>query len=138
MLFTPQKSKYKKYQKGKAYNRINSKIVFNQLHFGSVGLKALYFTHLTSKQILTLYKALKKILKKKGKIKFNIFPHSPISKKPNEIRMGKGKGNINHWVFKVKPGFVLCEIETSTIQLALLAIKYAQIKLPIKTKIILN
>ena len=96
MLFIPQKSKYKKYQKGKAYNRINSKIDFNQLIFGSIGLKALNFTHLTSKHLLTLYKSLKKIIKKKGKIKFNLFHHMPISKKPSEIRMGKGKGNINH------------------------------------------
>ena len=77
-----------------------------------------------------------KILKKRGFIKINIFPQTPISKKPLEIRMGKGKGNIDHWVFKVKPGFVLFEIETEFRSLAIKALKLVQIRISLDSKII--
>jgi len=66
-----------------------------------------------------------------------VFPHNQISKKPLEIRMGKGKGNVDHWVFNVKTGFTICEVKTDFPLKAIKALKLAQIRLPIKTKIFL-
>jgi large subunit ribosomal protein L16 len=83
-------------------------------------------------------RSLSKKIKKQGRVKVNIFPDTPISKKPIEVRMGKGKGNVDHWVFKVKPGFILFEVETSSISTAIKALEAGQIRLPIKTKIILD
>eukprot|EP01041_Mallomonas_annulata_P000677 gene677-1298_t len=110
------------------FNRI---IDFEKVHtytvYGAFGLK---FWSL--KQVVT------KCIKKTGRLRFKIFPQTPITKKPIEVRMGKGKGNVDHWVVKIKPGTMLCFIETNLIAVAKKALKYAQIRLPIKTKIILT
>ena len=136
-MFIPKKSKFKKQQKGKFCNRINSSSVEpNQLHFGSVGLKALSFSSLSSKQLETLRQSISKSVKKTGRVVINAFPSTPVSKKPIEVRMGKGKGNVDHWVFKVKPGFVLCEIITDQVEVAVKALEAVKKKLSIKTKII--
>ena len=66
----------------------------------------------------------------------NIFPHLPISKKPVEVRMGKGKGSINHWVFNVKSGTILCEVETKLKQLAIQSLSRVRVKLPLTTKVV--
>ena len=139
MLFIPRRSKFKKQQKGKSFNRINSSSTdLYALKFGSVGLKAMSSGRLSSKQIDSVRQSISKVIKKLGRVKTNIFPDTPISKKPIEVRMGKGKGNVDHWVFKVKPGFVLYEVETDFIQVAVKALESGQIRLPIKTKIIFN
>lgn len=138
-MFIPKKSKFKKQQKGKLYNSINgSTNSLDQLHFGSVGLKALSYCNLTSKQIETLRQSINKLVKKTGQIIIKPFPSTPISKKPIEVRMGKGKGAVDHWIFKVKPGYVLCEIVTDKIEIAVKAFVMIKKKLPLKTKIILN
>jgi len=77
-----------------------------------------------------------KVLKKEGQIKINVVADTPITRKPIEIRMGKGKGSVDHWVSKVGCGAILFEIETTSKILAIKALKLAQLKLPIKTKII--
>lgn len=138
MKFIPKKSKFKKSHKGKAFNKINSKILLNQLNTGIVGLKAVTHSHLTDKQIETLYRSLNKIIKKTGQIKLKIFSNIPVTKKATGVRMGKGKGVVDHWIFKTKPGCVLCEIQTNNLNIAIKALKYSKIKLPIKTKIIFN
>ena len=79
---------------------------------------------------------LRKIIKKHGVIRINLIADTPITKKPIEIRMGKGKGAVNHWVAKVHPGTILFEIETTATVLAIKALKAAQLRLPLKTKII--
>jgi large subunit ribosomal protein L16 len=138
-MLSPRKTKFKKQQKGKSFNRINSTSVeLNLLNFGSIGLKALAPGRLTSKQIEAVRQSINKVIKKQGRLKINIFPDTPISKKPIEVRMGKGKGSVDHWVFKVKPGFVLYEIETAFLSLAIKALEAGQIRLPIKTRIIFN
>ena len=138
MLFIPNNSKYKKQQKGKSFCRINKNIDFLQLKYGSVGLKALSCGHLTSKEIKTACQVLNKKLKKRGFIKVNIYPQSPVSKKPLEIRMGKGKGNIDHWVFKVRPGTVLFEVQTEFKSLVVKAFKLVQLRLSVSTKIVFS
>ena len=140
MLLSPRNFKYRKQQKGKSFNKIigSSNPGLVSLKFGSVGLKALSPGRLTAKQINSVRQSINKQIKKLGRLKVNIFPNTPITKKPIEVRMGKGKGNVDHWVFKVKPGFILYEIETSFTSVAIKALKLGQIRLPIKTKIITN
>ena len=139
MLSFPRKTKFKKQQKGKAFNRINSaSIEPYSLKFGSIGLKALTSGRLTAKQIESVRQSISKIIKKQGHLRINIFPDTPISKKPIEVRMGKGKGAVDHWVFKVKPGYILCEIVTDQVEIGVKALTMVKKKLSIKTKIILN
>lgn len=136
MLFIPKKLKYKKCQKNVAFNKIKSNITFSKLKFGNVGLKALSFGKITSKQLITLRQSIKKIIKKKGKLKINAFSSIPVTKKSTGVRMGKGKGTVEHWIFKIKPGFILCEISTNSIPLAIKAFNTSKIRIPIFTKII--
>lgn len=138
MSFIPNRSKFRKHQKGRAFNRINKKIDFDQLKFGSVGLKSLDFGRLNSKQIESVRQAVNKVIKKSGRTIIHAFPDTAVSKKPVEVRMGKGKGSVDHWVFKVRPGFLLCEVESSSSVLAIKALENAQTRLPMKTKIIFN
>ncbi len=136
MLFIPKKWKFKKKQKGKKLNTINKVYTLHTSIFGKLGLKATCSGQMTSKQISTLKQTINKIIKKKGKLKINIFPNTQITKKPLEVRMGKGKGNLDRWVFKVRSGTMLCEIQTPNILIGLKSLKLAQYKLPIKTKIV--
>jgi len=137
-MFIPKQTKYKKQQKGKSFNRITSISSIQKFNLGSVCLKAVDAGRLNSKQIESMRQSIHKIIKKSGKLIVNIFPDTPISKKPVEVRMGKGKGNVDHWVFKVRSGIVLCEIEIPNILIGLKAMQAAQYRLPIKTKIIFN
>lgn len=136
MLYIPSNSKYKKQQKGKSSRRINKFNQFFQLRFGSIGLKAVSWGFLQSKEIKTVHQILNKVLKKRGFIKINIYPQTSISKKPLEIRMGKGKGNVNNWIVKVKPGTVLLEIETEFKSLAVKGLKLIQSRFSLNTKVI--
>jgi large subunit ribosomal protein L16 len=139
MLLSPRRFKYRKQQKGRSINRIsvNSK-ENNNLMFGSIGLKSLEPGRLTAKQIQSVKQVINKKIKKIGRLKVNVFPQVPISKKPVEVRMGKGKGNVDHWVFKVKAGVVLFEIETTFLSTSIKALELSQRRLPLKTKIIFN
>ncbi len=136
MLFTPKKWKFRKKQKGKKLNTINKVYTFDASIFGKLSLKAVGTGHMTSKQIAALRQTVNKLIKKKGKLKINIFPNTQVTKKPLEVRMGKGKGNVHRWVFKVRSGTVLCEIDTPNALIGIKALKLAQFKIPIKTKII--
>jgi large subunit ribosomal protein L16 len=138
MQISPSRSKYKKQRKGKAFNRINKQITFNRLILGSLGLQAQESGRMTSKQMESIQQTINKIIKKSGKIIMNTFPQTPITKKPLEIRMGKGKGAVDHWIFKIQPGFVICEVETTTLDLGIKALNLAQLRLPFKTKLIFN
>ena len=139
MLFSPRHFKYRKQQKGKSVNRISVNSKDNKkLMFGSVGLKSLESGRLTAKQIQSVKQVINKKIKKIGRLKINTFPQVPISKKPVEVRMGKGKGNVDHWVFKVKAGVILYEIETIFLSTSIKALELSQRRLPIKTKIIFN
>ena len=139
MLLSPRHFKYRKQQKGKSVNRISVNSKDNKkLMFGSVGLKSLESGRLTAKQIQSVKQVINKKIKKIGRLKINTFPQVPISKKPVEVRMGKGKGNVDHWVFKVKAGVILYEIETIFLSTSIKALELSQRRLPIKTKIIFN
>lgn len=138
MQFIPKKTKYKKCHRNRS--RIKTCMLHGlfELNFGVVGLKALQSGEITSKQLEALRQSVNKVVKKKGKININIFAHQPLTAKPIETRMGKGKGNIDSWVYRIKKGEILCEIKTSSKPIALKALKSTQIKLPIQTKLIIE
>lgn len=138
MKLRPKKTKFDKSHKGKAINRIISKNSYNQFNNGTIALKTLMSCRLTAKQIETLYITINKFLKRSGTINIPIFPNTPISKKPNEIRMGKGKGAIDHWACRLLAGTIICEIETNNVQKALKAITYAKFRFPVKLRTIIS
>jgi large subunit ribosomal protein L16 len=136
MLFSPRFFKYKKYQKGN-FKHIDNLLIFKNFKVKRIKLISLSSGRIKAIQINSMFLAINKIMKRLGRVTLNIFPYHPISKKPLEIRMGKGKGNINHWVFNTNPGVILCEIQTNYLAYALKAFKLAQIRLPIKTRILI-
>jgi large subunit ribosomal protein L16 len=136
MLFIPKNTKYRKQQKGKKFNIINKTVAIDGLKHGTVGLKALDSGRVSSNHIFACRQSMNKIMKKFGQVKINIIADTPISKKPIEIRMGKGKGAVDHWISKVNTGSILFEIETNSKILAIKALKAAQLRLPINTKIV--
>jgi len=133
----PKQTKYKKEQKGKNFKKISKNFELFVLKKGSIGLKSMSSGRISSKHIEAFKSVINKIVKKIGKLVVNIFPFTPITKKPLEIRMGKGKGAVDSWVFKVKAGVMLCEIETGNLLVGKKALKAAQYRLPIRTKIII-
>ena len=108
-----------------------------QLYFGEYGIQALEAHWITNRQIEAARIAMTRYMKRGGKVWITIFPDKPISKKPAETRMGKGKGNPEEWVAVVKPGRIMFEIGGVTEEVAREALRLAQHKLPIKTKIVI-
>lgn len=132
----PSSTKFKKSHKGVVYNQVYKNIDSSRFLSGAVSLKVQEGGRITSKQIEAIRFTISKIIKKIGVLRINAFALMPISKKPVETRMGKGKGSVDHWVFCAQPGFILCEIITKNKHLAFIALKIAQGKLPLKTRII--
>lgn len=132
MFLQPKKIKYKKIRKGKL-----KKLEFkaNTIKFGEFGLKAAVSGILTARQIESARRAMVRKIKRKGKIWITIFPDLPITAKPTESRMGKGKGEIAHWAVKVRGGTTLFEVCGIPLPLAIEALKSGSKKLPIETKI---
>jgi large subunit ribosomal protein L16 len=108
------------------------------LSFGSFGLKALEPVWMTNRQIEAARQALTRAMKREGNVWIRIFPDKPITRKPAEVRMGKGKGNPEFWAAVVEPGRILFEIEGVTLQVAQEAFDLAAAKLPIRTKFIVR
>ena len=109
-----------------------------QLHFGEYGLQALEAHWITNRQIEAARVAMTRYMKRGGRVFITIFPDKPITKKPAETRMGSGKGNPEEWVAVVKPGRVMFEISGVSEEIAREALRLAQHKLPIKTKILIR
>jgi large subunit ribosomal protein L16 len=132
-MLMPKRVKFRKQQRGrmrgKAYRG-------STVAFGSFGLKALEPGWITSRQIEAARVALNRRMKRDGKVWIRIFPDKPVSKKPLETRMGKGKGAPEFWVAVVKPGRIMFEVDGVTQELAHEALKLAAYKLPIKVKIV--
>lgn len=133
-MFIPKNFKFRKQQKGKKLNKIFPTCLKQASKH--VRLKTLSFGRLTSNQLKALKQTINKIIKKRGRVIFKLFPQTSITKKPIEVRMGKGKGAFSHWVAKVRPGTIICFIESEFTVLALKALNYAKTRLPIKTKIL--
>ena len=132
-MLSPKKTKFRKQFKGRIHG--NAKGNFN-LNYGSFGLKALEPGWITARQIEASRIVISRIVRKVGKMWIRIFPDKPITTKPAETRMGKGKGSLDHWVSVVKPGRILFEIEGVDRDMAEEAFRNAGHKLPIKTKLV--
>ena len=132
-MLQPKKVKYRKQQKGRMRGKATRGFT---LAFGDVGLQAVEGVRLTSRQIEAARVAMTRHVKRGGKVWIRVFPDKPITKKPAETRMGKGKGNPEEWVCVVKPGRILYEMEGVTPQVAKEALTLAAHKLPLATRIV--
>ena len=129
-MLQPARSKYRKQQKQR-----NKGVATrgNKVSFGEYGLKAITRGRLTSRQIEAARRALTHCIKRGGRVWIRVFPDKPVSKKPLEVRMGSGKGNVEYWVAQIQPGAVLYEMEGINEQEAREAFKLAAAKLPVRT-----
>jgi len=134
-MLQPKKTKYRKSMKnpqtGNATRGAN-------VDFGKYAIKALEPAWITSRQIEAARRAMTRYIKRGGKIWIRIFPDKPVTKKPNEVRMGSGKGNLDHYVAVVKPGRILFEMDGVPLDVAKEALRLARHKLPIKTKFVVK
>lgn len=129
-MLQPKRTKFRKQHKGR--NR-GLALNGNRVSFGEYGLKALDRGKITARQIEAARRAMTRHVKRQGQIWIRIFPDVPITKKPLEVRMGKGKGNVEYWAAKVQPGKMLYEMEGVDEQTAREAFKLAAAKLPVRT-----
>ena len=132
-MMQPARTKYRKAHKGRIHGKASR---CNKLNFGEYGIKALQPERIISNQIEAARVALTRHMKRTGKVWTRVFPNIPVSKKPTEVRMGKGKGAPEFWVSRVKPGRILFEVDGVTETIAKIALYKASAKLPIKTKFI--
>ena len=129
----PSRTKYRKVQKGRLRGKAQRGAA---LAFGSHGIQALRAGYMTSSQIEAARVAITRHLKRKGKVWIRVFPHKPVTKKPAETRMGKGKGPVEKWVAAVKPGHVLFEVAGCSSTIAREALRLADGKLPFRCRLI--
>jgi len=132
-MLQPKRTKYRKQMKGK--NRGLASLG-NKVSFGEYGLKATDRGRITARQIEAARKAMTRHIRRGGKIWIRIFPDKPITKKPLEVRQGKGKGNVEYWVAQIQPGRILYEMSGVDENLAKEALKLAAAKLPVDTKFV--
>ena len=132
-MLQPANTKHRKQFKGRIHGHAKGNY---ELTFGFYGLKALEPERITSRQIEAARRTISRYLKRTGRLWIRIFPDVPVTSKPAEVRMGKGKGNIDRWVVRVKPGTIMFEVDGVNKQLAKEAFALAAAKLPIKTSFI--
>jgi large subunit ribosomal protein L16 len=134
-MLQPKKTRYRRSQKGRMKGNAQRG---NQLAFGSFGIKVLDSAWLTGRQIEAARQAITRHMKREGQLWIRIFPDKPITQKPAETRMGKGKGNPEGWVAVVKPGRIMFELEGVDEATAARAMELASAKLPIKTRFVVR
>ena len=132
-MLQPKRTKYRKQHKGRIHGAAKGGF---ELNFGSFGLKAIKPERITSRQIEAARRAITRQMKRQGRVWIRIFPDVPVSKKPTEVRMGKGKGSVEFWAAKVKPGRIMFEIDGVSEAVAREALRLAAMKLPVKTRIV--
>ncbi|MEM1395884.1 MAG: 50S ribosomal protein L16 [Pseudomonadota bacterium] len=132
-MLQPKRTKFRKMHKGRIKGVAKGG---TELNFGSFGLKAMEPERITSRQIEATRRAITRAMKRAGRVWIRIYPDVPVSAKPTEVRMGKGKGSVDRWVAKVKPGRVMFEIDGVNEATAREALALGAAKLPIKTRII--
>ena len=134
-MLQPKRTKYRKQHKGRNTGLANRGY---KVSFGSFGLKATTEGRITSRQLESARIAMTRYMKREGKVWIRIFPDKPITSKPAEVRMGKGKGSVDYWAAKVKPGRVMFEIDGVDDDIAREALRLAAMKLPIKTRVVVR
>lgn len=133
-MLQPKKTKYRKQQKGRMKGNAGRG---NQLAHGTFGIKSLDSSFITSRQIEAARIACTRYMKRQGSVWIMIFPDKPITKKPLEVRMGKGKGAVEYWAAIVKPGRMMFEVSGVPLDVAKEALRLAAQKLPVKTKFVI-
>ncbi|NQV82352.1 MAG: 50S ribosomal protein L16 [Rhodospirillales bacterium] len=132
-MLSPKNLKYRKAHKGRIHGKAKGG---TKLNFGSYGLKALAPERVTARQIEAARRAMTRHMKRAGRVWIRIFPDVPVTQKPAEVRQGKGKGSVEFWACRVKPGRVMFEIDGVTAAVARRAFELAAAKLPLKTKFV--
>ncbi len=132
-MLSPKNTKYRKAHKGRIHGKAKGG---NTLNFGSFGLKAVTPERLTARQIEAARRAMTRHMKRAGRVWIRIFPDVPVSQKPAEVRQGKGKGTVEYWICRVKPGRVLFEIDGVSTDVAKRAFELGAAKLPLKTRFV--
>ena len=132
-MLSPKRVKWRKQQKGKMRGKANRG---NTITFGDMGIQALTCGYITNRQIEAARIAMTRKIKRGGNVWIKIFPDKSLTRKPAEVRMGKGKGSPDSWVAVVKPGRVMFEIKHEDAELSVEALKLAMYKLPVKTRIL--
>jgi len=134
-MLSPKKVKHRKWQKGRSRKRA-VETRGTKLNFGSFGLQALSMAYINSKQLEAGRKAITHMTQRGGKVWIRVFPDKPITKRPPELTMGGGKGAVDHYVFPVKPGRILFEVDGLPASIARDALKRAAFKMPVKCRIV--
>jgi large subunit ribosomal protein L16 len=134
-MLQPKRTKFRKMQKGRIKGAAKGG---TSLNFGSFGLKAQEPARITARQIEAARRAMTRQMKRAGRVWIRIFPDVPVSKKPTEVRMGKGKGTPEFWAARVKPGRIMFEIDGVSAAVARQALMLGAAKLPIKTRVVMR
>ena len=132
-MLSPKRTKFRKAFKGRIKGQAKGG---SDLNFGSYGLKTTEPERITARQIEAARRAMTRHMKRQGRVWIRIFPDLPVTKKPTEVRMGKGKGSVEFWAAKVKPGRIMFEIDGVSDVVAREALRLAAMKLPVKTRIV--
>ncbi|MCW1934792.1 50S ribosomal protein L16 [Pararhodobacter zhoushanensis] len=134
-MLQPKRTKFRKQHKGRIHGLAKGG---SDLNFGSFGLKAVEPERVTARQIEAARRAMTRHMKRQGRVWIRIFPDVPVTSKPTEVRMGKGKGSVDFWACKVKPGRIMFELDGVSEEIAREALRLAAMKLPIKTRVVLR
>ncbi|MAD95463.1 MAG: 50S ribosomal protein L16 [Rhodobacteraceae bacterium] len=132
-MLSPKRTKFRKAFKGRIKGQAKGG---SDLNFGSYGLKTTEPERITARQIEAARRAMTRHMKRQGRVWIRIFPDLPVTKKPTEVRMGKGKGSVEFWAAKVKPGRIMFEIDGVSDVVAREALRLAAMKLPVKTRVV--
>jgi len=132
-MLQPKRTKFRKQHKGRIKGLAKGG---SDLNFGSFGLKATQPERVTARQIEAARRAMTRHMKRQGRVWIRIFPDVPVTSKPTEVRMGKGKGSVDFWACKVKPGRVMFEIDGVSETVAREALRLAAMKLPVKSRVV--
>ena len=132
-MLQPKRTKFRKQFNGRIHGDAKGGTTLN---FGAYGLKAMEPARITARQIEAARRALTRHMKRAGQVWIRVYPDTPVSKKPLEVRMGSGKGSVELWVCRVKPGRILFEVDGISVDLAREALSLAAAKLPIKTRFV--
>ena len=134
-MLQPKRTKFRKMHKGRIHGEAKGGF---DLNFGTYGLKAVEPDRVTARQIEAARRAMTRHMKRQGRVWIRIFPDVPVTQKPTEVRMGKGKGSVEFWAAKVKPGRIMFEIDGVAEPVAREALRLAAMKLPIKSRIVVR
>ena len=132
-MLSPKRTKFRKQFKGRIHGDAKGGY---DLNFGEYGLKAVEPERITARQIEAARRAMTRHMKRQGRVWIRIFPDVPVTQKPTEVRMGKGKGSVEYWAAKVKPGRIMFEIDGVPLPVAEEALRLAAMKLPVKTRFV--